>query len=247
MKTEKIQKVLANLGIASRRQIEKWIVAGRIQVNGRPAALGQRIHNKVTVSLDGKKIEFDRTTGAQNIRVLMYHKQEGEVCSRNDPEKRPIVFGGLPKLHQARWVMVGRLDIATTGLLLFTNNGELANRLMHPSYEIIREYTVRVFGRVSDDMIMNLRRGVKIDDQVMKFDDLEFIGGDRANQWYKVTLREGRNREVRKLWESQGLQVSRLKRVRYATLILPRNLRAGKYLELNQQQTNELLELVKLA
>lgn len=242
---EKLQKVLAAAGYGSRRELEQWISDGRVQVNGKIAKLGDRVSPSDTVVVDGKKAKLP--TAEQRIRVLLYNKPEGEVCTRSDPEGRATVFDRLPKLSGERWIAVGRLDINTTGLLLFTNNGELANRLMHPSHEIDREYLVRVHGEVGDDMIKRLREGVLLEDGIAKFSDL--VPGERvgSNGWYTVALMEGRNREVRRLWESQGVEVNRLKRVRFGPIFMPSYVRRGQWIELDDKALADLLAVVEMS
>lgn len=242
---EKLQKHLAALGYASRREIERWIAAGRISVNGQIAQLGTRVGSCDVILIDGKPIR-KQSAVQQQTRVLMYHKPVGEICSRADPEGRPTVYDNLPRIPNNRWIAIGRLDFNTSGLLLFTNNGELANRLMHPRYEIEREYAVRVLGEVSEEQLASLQEGVKLDDGVAKFATLLDAGGTGANHWYHVSLREGRNREVRRLWEAVGVQVSRLHRIRYGPVQLPRALRAGRHQELEQATTDLLLQAVGL-
>lgn len=242
----KIQKVLANLGLASRREVEKWIAAGRILVDGKVAKLGCRVDAHAKIFVDGRLVK--RNSVKFVTRVLVYHKSIGEVCTRSDKKNRKTVFVNLPALHSARWISVGRLDINTAGLLLFTNNGELANRLMHPSYEIEREYAVRVLGDVSRDVLARLARGVQLEDGLARFDKIRRAGvcGEGANQWYHVVLREGRNREVRRLWESQSVKVSKLLRVRFGSVKLPRTLPRGKWIELSDWEVKRLLDRVKL-
>jgi 23S rRNA pseudouridine2605 synthase len=244
--SEKLQKVLANAGVGSRREMEKWIDSGRISVNGKVATLGDRVEPVDQLRVDGNLI----TSAAKSTmcRVLMYNKPEGELCSRKDPQGRPTVFDRLPKIQNGRWIAVGRLDINTSGLLLFTNDGELANRLMHPKHEIEREYAVRVFGEVEDDMIKRLKKGVELEDGVSKFTEIRKRPGDdeSLNSWYNVSLSEGKNREVRRLWESQGLQVSRLIRVRYGTLSLQNRLPQGGWIELPLTDLNTLRKSVQL-
>ncbi|MBJ2137323.1 MAG: 23S rRNA pseudouridine(2605) synthase RluB [Paraglaciecola chathamensis] len=244
--SEKLQKVLANAGVGSRREMEKWIASGRISVNGKVATLGDRVEPLDQLRVDGNLI----TSAAKSTmcRVLMYNKPEGELCSRKDPQGRPTVFDRLPKIQNGRWIAVGRLDINTSGLLLFTNDGELANRLMHPKHEIEREYAVRVFGEVEDDMIKRLKKGVELEDGVSKFTEIRKRPGDdeSLNSWYNVSLSEGKNREVRRLWESQGLQVSRLIRVRYGTLNLQNRLPQGGWIELPLTDLNTLRKSVQL-
>src|SRR5574344_3049265 len=211
---EKLQKVLARMGVGSRRDVEAWIAQGRIKVNGVDATLGLRVQPGDAIALDGRLLRREEEDQVVR-RVLIYNKPEGEVCTRSDPEGRPTVFDRLPRPKNGRWINIGRLDINTTGLLLFTTDGELANRLMHPSREVEREYAVRVFGQVDDAKLRDLSRGVQLEDGPAAFKTIKFSGGEGINQWYNVTLTEGRNREVRRLWEAVGVQVSRLIRVRY--------------------------------
>lgn len=239
--SEKIQKVLARAGLGSRRTIETWITAGRIKVNGAIAKLGDRITAKAAVSIDGKPVKL--ATAKELPRVLLYHKPEGEICTRKDTEGRISVFDRLPKLHQGRWVSVGRLDITTSGLLLFTDNGELANRLMHPSSEVEREYAVRIFGEVTPAMLQRLLKGVMLEDGKSRFVSIHEVAaqGSGANRWYRVVLKEGKNRLVRRLWESQGVTVSRLMRLRYGDITLPRSLKEGHSTALNDDAVLDLL------
>ena len=244
---EKLQKVLARAGQGSRREIEAMIAENRVSVDGKMATLGDRIdvHSGVKVRIDGRIINLQQAQ-KEVCRVLMYYKPEGELCTRSDPEGRPTVFDRLPRLNGARWIAVGRLDINTSGLLLFTTDGELANRLMHPSREVEREYSVRVFGQVDDAMLARLRKGVQLEDGPANFKEITFAGGVGMNQWYDVTLMEGRNREVRRLWESQGIQVSRLIRIRYGNIKLMKGLPRGGWEEMNLENVNYLRELVGL-
>ena len=221
------------------------IADGRIRVNGHIAQLGERIEGEADVRIDGHKVVV-KDESSMVCRVLMYHKPEGELVTRKDPEGRPTVYDRLPKLHGARWIAVGRLDVNTSGLLLFTTDGELANRMMHPSRELEREYAVRVFGEVSPHHLHNLRGGVKLEDGPARFKKIVPSGGDGMNQWYNVTLTEGRNREVRRLWESQGMQVSRLIRVRYGDVVLEKGLVQGAWIELGLERVNYLRRLVDL-
>ncbi|GAA6133790.1 hypothetical protein NBRC116188_05790 [Oceaniserpentilla sp. 4NH20-0058] len=242
--SEKLQKILAQVGIGSRREMERWIEQGRIQLNGEVAKLGERATDKDEIRVDNKVIDHAQKAPR---RVLAYNKPEGEVCTRNDPEGRPTVFDNLPTLKGERWIAVGRLDINTAGLLLFTTDGELANKLMHPSTQTVdREYAVRVAGEVTPEIIDTLKKGVMLDDGMAKFTDVQFFDGDGFNQWYHVCIMEGRNREVRRLWESQELKVSRLKRVRYGCVFLPKKVSVGRWVELNQKDTDELAKLVDL-
>jgi len=243
---EKLQKVLARLGIASRREAEQWIIDGRIQVNDKRATLGQRITARDTFSVDGRPVRQDPEQGILR-RVIIYNKLEGEVCTRHDPEGRPTVFSRLPKLTGGRWVNVGRLDINTTGLLMFTTDGELANRLMHPSYNMDREYAVRVRGEVTEEMIENLKKGVMLEDGMAKFSDVQVAPeGDGLNRWYHCVVMEGRNREVRRLWESQDVVVSRLKRVRFGPVFLTADVSVGRWREMTQHEINILSKEVQL-
>lgn len=238
---ERLQKVLAQAGLGSRREIEEWIVAGRISVNGLPASLGQKIGPGDRVKYNGKLVPLRFT--ARTPRVLIYHKTEGEIVSREDPEGRPTVFERLPMLRKGRWIAVGRLDFNTSGLLLFTNDGSLANRLMHPRYELEREYAVRVLGQLADEQIESLKSGIQLEDGVARFTSLSDQGGEGANHWYKVTLAEGRNREVRRMFEAVGLTVSRLMRVRYGPVTLPSRLKRGMWMELPEAEVCELAGL----
>lgn len=227
--TEKLQKILAQAGIGSRRELETWISAGRIYVNGKIAKLGDRVSKDDKISVDGKPLKnaFRET----KTRLLLYHKPAGEICSRHDPENRPNVFAHLPPLTTGRWIAVGRLDINTSGILLFTNQGELAHELMHPSSNIEREYAVRVFGTIKPETLLQLTKGVMLEDGMARFENIAYAGGSGANVWYHVILKEGRYHEVKRLFESQNLCVSRLIRVRFGSLFLPRDLRPGKWME----------------
>jgi 23S rRNA pseudouridine2605 synthase len=242
---ERLQKVLARTGIASRRELERWIAEGRIQVNGKVAELGQRVGSQDRIRVDEREVSV-RERETAPLRVLLYHKAAGEICATTDPEGRPTVFDALPRAGRGRWLTVGRLDFNTTGVLLFSNSGELAHRLMHPSSTIEREYAVRVLGEVPDEALEALRRGVDLDGKMARFTRLEDRGGDGVNHWYHVVLEEGRNREVHRLWETQGLRVSRLTRVRYGHLVLPRDLRAGRWKELEGDELRQLLDTVGL-
>ena len=239
--TEKIQKILANAGVGSRREIEKWIIDQRIMVNGRLAQLGDRIYGTEKISIDGKPLKY-QTRSTDRTRILIYHKPEGEVASNKDPEGRPTVFDRLPPLTRQRWIQVGRLDLNTSGLLLFTTNGELANYLMHPRNEFEREYAVRIRGQVTQENLDNLEKGVMLEDGLARFNSIIADSrGTGVNHWYHVVLKEGRNREVRRLWETQGLTVSRLIRVRYASIQLPRFLRIGSYEEMSHSAVKQFL------
>jgi len=243
---EKLQKVLARMGLASRRDIETWISSGRVQVNGVAATLGQRVDLHDAISVDGRVLRREEEQ-EEVRRVLIYNKPDGEVCTRNDPEGRPTVFDRLPRPRNGRWINVGRLDINTTGLLLFTTDGELANRLMHPSYEMDREYAVRVRGEVTEEMIEQLKAGVMLEDGPAKFTDIkEAPGGEGFNRWFHCVVMEGRNREVRRLWESQGVVVSRLKRVRFGPVFMTSDLPMGRWREMGQRELDILSEEVGL-
>ena len=236
----RLQKLLADRGYGSRRKMEAWITEGKVEVNGQAAQLGQRVTRQDVVRVNGRPLR--EKARLPNARVLMYNKPEGEIVSMNDPRRRPTVFRNLPRIRGARWVAIGRLDINTSGLLLFTTSGELANRLMHPSSGIEREYRCRIFGSITPEAIAQLLNGIQIERHLMKFNKVvvEDQEGDQRNKWVHVTLEEGRNREVRKLWEAVGCQVSRLTRVRYGFLTLPRNLRQGKYRELTEKEIRRL-------
>ncbi len=236
---EKLQKVLARAGFGSRRTMEGWISAGRVKVNGIIATLGDRVSASDKILVDGKKLAANTAVEVPQ-RVLLYNKPLGEICSRNDPEGRKTVFDKLPELHHARWVVVGRLDINTSGLLLFTTDGELANALMHPSAQIEREYAVRVLGEVTPEMIEAMHAGVQLEDGLARFTDIQYFAGEGSNHWYHVVIMEGRNREVRRLWESQGVKVSRLKRVRYGNIFIPSQITVGRFCELGGKEIRDL-------
>lgn len=242
--TEKIQKVLSRAGLGSRRAIETWVEAGRITVDGKPATLGQRIEAHQKIHVDGRRLPQGATT--PKCRFLIYHKPEGEVCTRDDPQGRRTVFDSLPKLRQGRWISIGRLDINSSGLLLLTNDGELAYRTMHPKYELEREYAVRVLGGVDKAVLRQLSEGVSLADGVARFESIKEAGGTGANHWYHVTLKEGRNREVRRLWDAVGVQVSRLMRIRYGPVALPRLLRTGRFRDLEGEEVAQLYAAVGL-
>ncbi len=240
---EKLQKVLARAGLGSRREMERWIEAGRVAVNGKPAHLGDRVQPRDRVAVDGRALEI---APAQEARCILYHKPQGEVCSRSDPEGRRTVFERLPNLKTGRWISIGRLDFNTSGLLLFTTDGELANALMHPSSNIEREYMVRVMGDVQDEMLGRMLEGVMLEDGIARFTDIQQIGKGGINTWFCVVLMEGRNREVRRLWESQGLTVSRLKRVRYGEVFIPSKVKQGQWVELERPEVKSLYRMASL-
>ncbi|PWK89886.1 pseudouridine synthase [Fulvimonas soli] len=236
---ERLHKVLANAGLGSRRMLEQRIQAGEVEVNGAPAGIGASVHAGDRVTIDGKQFVV-ATDSRDDTEVLVYHKPEGVVTTREDPEGRPTVFEQLPRLKGARWVAVGRLDINTTGLLLLTTDGELANALMHPRSGLEREYLCRVHGEVPDEVIEQLKAGVELEDGPARFDEIAVISRGGSHSWFRVVIREGRNREVRRLWDSQGFLVSRLKRIRYGSVELPRTLRRGDCETLGEEAVKEL-------
>lgn len=243
---EKLQKVLARAGLGSRRDMEKLIGTNRVTVNGRIAHVGDRVEERDRILLDGHPVSL-RAAEERGVRVLIYNKPEGEICTVRDPDGRPTVFDRLPKLRGERWIGIGRLDFNTSGLLLFTTDGELANALMHPSTNIDREYLCRVLGAVDEDMLTRLRNGVVLDDGIARFTDITESGdSEAANRWFYVCLMEGRNREVRRLWESQDLKVSRLKRVRFGPVFLPPRLKQGQYHDMPPEEISALYELAGL-
>ncbi len=238
---EKLQKVLAQAGFGSRRTMEEWIAAGRVSVNGEPATLGMRVKPGDLVKTERRTIRV----GARNhaVRVLLYHKPEGEIVSRDDPEKRASVFEKLPRLRGQKWIAIGRLDFNTSGLLIFTTSGELANHLMHPRFEVEREYAERVQGTMTDEQMNQvLKQGVQLEDGLVKFDKLEDQGGEGFNHWYRVMLKEGRNRVVRRTFDALGLPVSRLMRVRFGIINLPPRLKRGMCAELGEGEVAQVLE-----
>lgn len=235
---EKLQKVLARAGIGSRREMERAIEAGQVKVNDRIAKLGDRVTSADKIFVNGKRVLLRSEVSRR--RVILYNKPEGEICSRSDPEGRRTVYDGLPQLSGERWISVGRLDFNTSGLLLFTNDGEFANKLMHPSSVIDREYLVRIQGEVDDEMKRSLLEGVLLEDGVARFTDIVDGAGESRNRWFYCVVMEGRNREVRRLWESQGVKVSRLKRVRYANIFIPSHVRVGQWTELNEKEIADL-------
>lgn len=236
---ERIQKVLSARGVVSRRKAEDLIRQGRVSVNGKTANLGDRVYQDSAVCIDGKRVETNTRT--PNQRVLLYNKPEGEICTRSDPANRPTVFRNLPVLNGNRWVVVGRLDINTQGLLLFTNDGGLANELMHPSQGIEREYICRVFGHPDKQAIKNLKDGIKIDGEWFRFEKVKRLHGENANVWYSVVLTRGRYREIRRMWSAVNCRISRLSRIRFGNIALPRGIRPGSWLELSDNEINQLL------
>ena len=241
--SERIQKLIANAGYGSRRWAERLIEQGRTSINKKPAKLGDKANITDKVTIDGRLIDLGRFS-EEETKVLILNKQAGVICSNKDEEGRKSVFEFLP--DNTRWVMVGRLDLNTSGLLLFTNNGELANKLMHPSSQIDREYAVRVLGKVEDEHIKMLTNGIDLDDGFAKFHRVTIGGGEGANRWYHVVLREGRKREVRRLWEELGFKVSRLIRTRFSDIRLPEKLKANQSEYLKPKQVQALLKSVNL-
>jgi 23S rRNA pseudouridine2605 synthase len=239
-KPERLHKVMAQAGIGSRREMEEWIAAGRITVNGEVAQVGQTVVYGDKVKVGGRLVNL-RFTSTRTPRVLLYHKPEGEIVSRDDPDGRPSVFAALPRIRGGRWINVGRLDFNTSGLLLFTTSGELANRLMHPSSQLVREYAVRVLGELTAEAQQRLLQGVELEDGIASFASLEEAGGEGANRWHRATLFEGRNREVRRMFEAVGCTVSRLIRVRYGPFVLPPQLKRGRVRELDEGEVKTLL------
>lgn len=237
---ERLQKVLANAGMGSRRQIEGWIAEGRVEVNGLVAELGQRIEPSDVIYVDGKRIA-KRLLEAPNREVIVYNKPEGELVTRKDPEGRRTVFERMPKLKHGRWIPVGRLDLNSSGLLLLTTDGELANQLMHPSRQVEREYAVRVMGEVTEEQLKALTHGVELEDGPARFEEIVESGGEGINRWFHVVIMEGRQREVRRMWEAVGARVSRLKRVRYGSVFLESALKVGRWRYLSEGEINELL------
>ena len=242
---ERIQKVLANAGFGSRRELERLIEAGQVRVNGRVARLGDRITPEDRVMVGNRKVGSWRLQ-PQGHRTIAYNKPEGELVTRSDPGGRPTVFPRLPRLRSGRWIAVGRLDINTSGLILFTTDGELANRLMHPAQQIEREYAVRVLGQVSEEMLQQLVNGVELEDGPARFEEIVSAGGKGSNQWYHAVIMEGRKREVRRLWEAVGARVSRLKRVRFGPVMLEQRLPAGHWRALTGEEESALREMAGL-
>ena len=244
---ERLQKVLAQAGIGSRREMEEWISAGRVTVNGTVAKLGMRVSEGDKVQVDGRNIRLQLQAEQFMPRVLLYHKQEGEIVSRDDPKERANVFDALPKLRGQKWIAIGRLDFNTSGLLIFTTSGELANRLMHPRFEVEREYAVRVQGEMTlDQMHQMTKDGIELEDGLVRFEQLSDEGGEGYNHWYRLVLKEGRNRVVRRTYEALGLPVSRLMRVRFGIINLPPRIKRGMMAELGEGEVRKILEWVGL-
>ena len=237
--SEKLQKVLARSGIGSRRAMESLIAEGRVEVNGVPATLGQRVSASDRIAVDKRPVRYQAVV--ETPQVILYHKPVGELVTAKDPEGRPTVFDRLPRLKAGRWIAIGRLDFNTSGLLLLTDSGELANQLMHPRHQIEREYAVRIVGELSRDQERALKDGIELDDGPAKFDSVHFKGGEGSNRWYEVTLREGRNREVRRMFETLGVTVSRLVRIRFGSLRLPPRLPVGRWMPLEEKAISDLV------
>lgn len=240
----KLHKVLADAGVGSRRDMEDLIISGRVSVNGEPAHIGQRVGPDDKVRVNGRLIARPNTN--KPPRILLYYKPAGEIVSHDDPDGRETVFSRLPRLKVGKWLSIGRLDLNTEGLLIFTTSGDLANRMMHPRYGAEREYAVRVLGELENDQAQRLVSGIELEDGLAKFGELEFIGGEGSNRWYRVTLHEGRNREVRRMFDAAGVTVSRLIRTRFGEVVLPRNLRRGRWEELDQNMATALMLRVGL-
>lgn len=243
---ERIQKIMAAAGWGSRRELETLIAEGKVLINDQPAKLGDRASPGDWLRMGRQRLQVKHQSSGLLPRVLLYYKPEGELVTRKDPQGRRTVFAGLPRLEGGRWIAVGRLDINSSGLLLFTPDGELAKRLMHPSQEIEREYAVRVLGQVTDEVLNRLQQGVELEDGPAHFDNILDAGGEGANHWYQVVLREGRNREVRRLWESQGLKVSRLIRIRFGPILLGSWPRTGQHRDLEKEEVRALMKMVGL-
>lgn len=237
----RVQKFLANLGLGSRREIEQWIKNGRIHTNSGAVQLGDKINPGDQIFLDGKRVVSDNCN--VDTRVILYHKKVGEVSTYSDPLNRPTFLDALPKIDNGKWVSVGRLDINTSGLILFTNNGELANGLMHPRQQIERIYLCRVYGMVTSQMLNQLRSGVKSGNDFLKLNQVEYHKGKGLNQWFRISLIGGKNREIRRSWEAVDCQVNRLIRTRYGPIDLPKSLKAGSWLELNNTQVGTLIAI----
>ncbi len=239
MQKVRLQKILSQVGLGSRREMEQWIENGWVTVNGKPAKVGDGAGPKDKIMVKGKLIKQPSAEETEACRILLYHKPVGEISSRRDPHHAKTVFDSLPALKCGRWIQVGRLDLNTSGLLLFTNDGELANQLMHPKTQIEREYAVRVYGEVTDQSIRNLLKGVPLEEGLARFKSIKYQGGEGTNSWYHVVLTEGKNREVRRLWKTQGIDVSRLIRIRYGKLSMPRYLSRGQWCELSRAEVTQ--------
>jgi 23S rRNA pseudouridine2605 synthase len=237
---ERLQKYLAAAGIGSRRKIDEWITQGKITVDGKVARPGDRVTSTNNIKINGRQLKRKSAVGAP--RVLLYNKPEGEICTRSDPRDRPTVYKNLPKLQDGRWVAVGRLDINTRGLILFTNNGDLANDLMHPGAGLEREYLCRVYGNPGKEALERLRKGIRIDGQLVRFYQLRRQRGENRNTWYSAVVTEGKKREVRRMWEAVGCKLSRLFRIRYGKVCLPRGLKLGGHVELDSVEIERLME-----
>jgi len=243
---EKLQKVLARAGFGSRRLMEQWIEAGRVKLNQKIATLGVRVSEKDHIQVDERHIRNNLLFSQINQRVLIYNKDIDTICSRADPDHPKTVFSDFPRITGGRWMLVGRLDINTTGLLLVTNDGDLANRLMHPSFEIEREYLVRVLGKVDQTILKQLSDGIELEDGRAKFDKIEELEGEGSNRWFRVMLSEGRKRVVRRAWEALGFQVSRLNRIRYGSVLLPKGIKRGSWQEMSPSLKKALYKEVGL-
>mgnify|MGYP003674552825 CR=1 FL=1 len=240
--THKLQKLLAQKGLGSRREMETLIASGQVSINGQVATTGDRVGLADTVRIGKRIIRFDMNERLP--KVMLYHKPEGEIVSRSDPQGRPSVFDKLPHLKSSKWIAIGRLDFNTSGLLIFTTDGALANRLMHPRFEVEREYAVRVLGKLTSEQMTLLTTGIELKDGQAAFSYVSDQGGEGANRWYRVILKEGKNREVRRMFEAVGLTVSRLMRVRFGPINLPPRIKRGKWLEMNEKEIKRLLNLI---
>ncbi len=238
--SQRLHKLLALAGFGSRRDMEKLIESGRVSVNGHIATVGAAVIASDTIKVDNRVVHLPFE--AELPQVLLYHKPEGEIVSADDPEGRASVFDKLPRIKQGKWIAIGRLDINTSGLLIFTNSGELANRFMHPRYEVEREYAVRILGELSDEQLLQLTEGIELEDGMASFSSIHLTGGEGANKWYQVVIKEGRNREVRRLFEAFHLPVSRLMRVRFGPINLPPRVKRGTMLKLEPKQVVDILE-----
>ncbi|NNM82186.1 MAG: rRNA pseudouridine synthase [Burkholderiales bacterium] len=245
MEKQKLHKMLAHSGVGSRRDMEEAVLAGRVMVNGKPAEVGMRVGPEDMIRFDGRivKLKF----GDRLPRVMIYHKPEGEIVSHDDPEKRASVFDKLPRMRSAKWISIGRLDFNTSGLLIFTTSGELANRFTHPGFEVEREYSVRILGRLTPEQEKEIKSGIVLDDGIAKVDAFADEGGEGANHWYRVILKEGRNRVVRRIFEALGLTVSRLIRTRFGPVVLPSRVKRGMTLELPEDEVAALMKWAGLA